>query len=51
MPSAAADPRIVDIYCGKWQEHTRFSGVFYKVLLTSADNSHANINAVQVTPG
>ena len=51
MPSAAADPRIVDIYGGKWQEHTRFSGVFYKVLLTSADNSHANINAVQVPPG
>lgn len=51
MPAAIINPRIADIFTGAWQEHPRFQGILYKVLLTSADNSHANINAVQVPPG
>jgi quercetin dioxygenase-like cupin family protein len=51
MPSATVNPRIADIFSGAWQEHTRFQRVLYKVLLTSADNCHASVNAVQVPPG
>jgi quercetin dioxygenase-like cupin family protein len=36
---------------GEWQEHTRFSGIYMKSLLTSADNPLASVNAVQVPPG
>lgn len=51
MPSATVNPRIADIFTGAWQAHTRFQGVLYKMLLTSADNSQATVNAVQVPPG
>lgn len=51
MPAAIINPRIADIFTGAWQEHPRFQGILYKVLLTSADNSCASVNAVQVPPG
>ena len=51
MPSTIINPRIADIFTGAWQEHPRFQGILYKVLLTSADNSYASVNAVQVPPG
>jgi len=44
-------PRVADITAGEWQEHARFSGIYMKSLLTSADNPFANINVVQVPPG
>jgi len=44
-------PRVADIESGEWQEHARFSGIYMKGLLTSADNPLASVNAVQVPPG
>jgi len=43
-------PRVADIEAGEWQEHTRFSGIFMKGLLTSDDNPLATVNVVQVPP-
>ena len=44
-------PRVADLFAGEWQEHTRFSGIFMKSLLTPADNPLASVNVVQVPPG
>ena len=44
-------PRVADLLTGEWREHARFSGIYMKSLLTTADNPLANINAVQVPPG
>ena len=44
-------PRVVDIAAGEWQEHTRFPGIYWKGLLTTADNPLASVNAVRVPPG
>ena len=44
-------PRVADIMAGKWQGHARFSGIYMKSLLTSADNPFASVNVVQVPPG
>jgi len=41
-------PRVADLSAGEWQEHTRFSGIFMKSLLTSADNPLASVNVVQI---
>jgi quercetin dioxygenase-like cupin family protein len=43
--------RIADKNTGDWKEHPRFKGILLKPLLTSADNPHANVNAVRVPPG
>jgi quercetin dioxygenase-like cupin family protein len=42
---------LADKNTGDWKEHPRFKGILIKLLLTSADNPHANINAVRVPPG
>lgn len=44
-------PRVADLMTGEWQEHARFSGIYMKSLLTSADNPLASVNVVQVPPG
>jgi len=44
-------PRVADLIAGEWQEHARFSGIYMKSLLTSADNPFASVNVVQVPPG
>jgi len=44
-------PRVADLMAGAWQEHARFSGIYMKSLLTSADNPLASVNVVQVPPG
>jgi len=44
-------PRVADLTAGEWQEHARFSSIYMKSLLTSADNPLASVNAVQVPPG
>jgi len=44
-------PRIADLFAGEWQEHTRFSGIFMKSLLTAADNPLASVNVVRVPLG
>jgi len=43
-------PRVADLFAGEWQEHTRFSGIFMKSLLTPADNPLASVNVVQIPP-
>jgi len=44
-------PRVADLMTGEWQEHTRFPGIYMQVLLNTADNPLANVNAVRVPPG
>jgi len=44
-------PHVADLTAGEWQEHARFSGIYMKGLLTSADNPLASVNAVHVPPG
>ena len=44
-------PRVADLTAGEWQEHARFPGIYMKGLLTSADNSLASVNVVQVPVG
>jgi quercetin dioxygenase-like cupin family protein len=44
-------PHVADLKAGEWLEHARFSGIYMKSLLTSADNPLASVNAVQIPPG
>lgn len=42
--------KINDIHSGEWQQHPRFSQIQFKPLLTSKDNSFANVNTVLIPP-
>jgi quercetin dioxygenase-like cupin family protein len=44
-------PRVAELRDEEWQEHTRFPGIYVQRLLTTSDNSFANVNAVQVPSG
>jgi quercetin dioxygenase-like cupin family protein len=42
---------VAGLEAGDWQEHARFPGIAMKNLLTTEDNPHASVNAVQVPQG
>lgn len=44
-------PRVADLAIETWQEHSRFPGIYVKVLLTTSDNPFASVNVIQVPPG
>jgi len=51
MTSELELPRIVNVESENWMDHSRFSGILLKPLLSACDNALANVFLVRIPPG